>query len=149
MDFVNPGLLDTYAKFKREFEGPIVRGRQPGATKKVVEMGVARGESLGKITGEFVLRRTSEILEKYLPMKCTPILDRIKLTVDEYVVFCAPTGLQQRVYKALLESRGLQRCLYEGDMQSHLKAITLMRKICNAVSLVVAKAEKVCSRLAV
>ena len=72
MDFINPGLLDTYAKFKREFEGPIVRGRQPGATKKVVEMGVARGESLGKITGEFVLRRTSEILEKYLPMKCTP-----------------------------------------------------------------------------
>ena len=64
--------------------------------------------------------------------------------VDEYVVFCAPTGLQQRVYKALLESRGLQRCLYEGDAQSHLKAITLMRKICNAVSLVVSKAEKVC-----
>jgi hypothetical protein len=44
VDFVNPGLLDTYAKFKREFEGPIVRGRQPGGTQKVVEMGVARGE---------------------------------------------------------------------------------------------------------
>jgi DNA repair and recombination protein RAD54B len=72
VDFVNPGLLDTYAKFKREFEGPIARGRQPGGTKKVVEMGVARGETLGKITGEFVLRRMSEILAKYLPMKCTP-----------------------------------------------------------------------------
>jgi len=63
--------------------------------------------------------------------------------VDEFVVFCAPTGLQQRVYQALLESRGLQRCLYEGDAQSHLKAITLMRKICNAVSLAVSKAEQV------
>ena len=63
--------------------------------------------------------------------------------IDEFVVFCAPTGLQKRVYKALLESRGLQKCLYEGDAQSHLKAITLMRKICNAVSLVASKAEKV------
>ena len=81
VDFVNPGLLDTYAKFKREFEGPIVRGRQPGGTKKVVEMGVARGETLGKITGEFVLRRTSEILAKYLPMKRTFSLGMVGVDV--------------------------------------------------------------------
>ena len=65
------------------------------------------------------------------------------LTLDEYVVFCAPTILQQRVYKTLLESQGLQSCLYQGDANAHLKAITLMRKICNAVSLVTAKAQQV------
>ena len=50
---------------------------------------------------------------------------------------------RQKVYKALLESPSFQNCLYHGDSNSHLKAITLMRKICNAVSLVISKAEQV------
>jgi DNA repair and recombination protein RAD54B len=59
------------------------------------------------------------------------------------VVFCAPTTLQKKVYKVLLESPSFQNCLYHGDSNAHLKAITLMRKICNAVSLIRSKAEQV------
>jgi len=69
-EVVNPGLLGEERSFKREVEGPIVRGRQPGARKKDVEIGVARGEALGKLTGMFVLRRAAEILTSYLPPKC-------------------------------------------------------------------------------
>lgn len=61
--------------------------------------------------------------------------------VDEYVVFCAPTTLQRRVYKALLESQGLLNCLYHGDINAHLKAITIMRKICNSITLIKSKVQ--------
>jgi DNA repair and recombination protein RAD54B len=71
VDFVNPGLLETYATFKKAFEMPIVKSRQPGAKKKDIELGKGRSEALSKLTGMFVLRRTSEILSQYLPMKCT------------------------------------------------------------------------------
>ena len=74
VDFVNPGLLDTYAVFKKTFEQPIVRARQPGATRKVVELGRGRSVALSEITKMFVLRRTSEILTTYLPSKCAPSL---------------------------------------------------------------------------
>jgi DNA repair and recombination protein RAD54B len=70
VDFVNPGLLDTYAVFKKTFEAPIVRARQPGAGKKVVELGKGRSEALSALTKMFVLRRTSEIISTYLPSKC-------------------------------------------------------------------------------
>lgn len=45
-DFVNPGLLESYSTFKKEFENPIVRSRQPGASKKDVEKGKARNEEV-------------------------------------------------------------------------------------------------------
>jgi DNA repair and recombination protein RAD54B len=70
VDFVNPGLLDTYASFKKNFEIPIVKARQPGAGKKVIELGKGRSKTLSSLTGMFVLRRTSEILTAYLPTKC-------------------------------------------------------------------------------
>jgi hypothetical protein len=63
--------------------------------------------------------------------------------VDEYVVFCGPTRLQRLVYKALLESQGLFNCLHHGDISVHLKAITIMRKICNAVTLIKSKVHSV------
>jgi len=68
-DFVNPGLLETYSTFRREFENPIVKSRQPGVSKKDVEKGKARSDELARITAMFVLRRTAEILSKYLPPK--------------------------------------------------------------------------------
>jgi len=58
-------------------------------------------------------------------------------------VFCSPSGLQKKVYRALLESAAFQNCLYHGDMNAHLKAITVMRKICNSVSLTATKAQQV------
>jgi DNA repair and recombination protein RAD54B len=59
------------------------------------------------------------------------------------VVFCAPTTLQRRVYKALLENQTLWNCLYNGDFKAHLKAITVMRKICNAINLIKSKIHSV------
>jgi hypothetical protein len=73
-DFVNPGLLGSYSTFKKEFENPILKSRQPGVTKKDIEKGKARSEELARITSQFILRRTSEILSAYLPPKSTNCL---------------------------------------------------------------------------
>jgi DNA repair and recombination protein RAD54B len=144
VDFVNPGLLGSSASFKKNYEVPIVKARQPNARKEVMDLGRKKSEELSLVTGMFMLRRTSEILTKYLPRK-RMVRKRERLMIDEYVVFCKPSGLQERAYLALLQSQGLKNCLYQDDMSSHLKAITLMRKLCNGVSLVSSKVESVLS----
>jgi DNA repair and recombination protein RAD54B len=71
-DFVNPGLLESYATFRKGFENPILKSRQPGISKKDVEKGKGRSDELARITAMFVLRRTADILSAYLPPKSSP-----------------------------------------------------------------------------
>ncbi|TVY82311.1 DNA repair and recombination protein RAD54B [Lachnellula suecica] len=128
VDFVNPGLLGKYNTFKKEFEGPIVKSRQPGALERDVEKGVARGEELSSLTKMFILRRTAEILSKYLPPK------------TEYVLFCNPTQAQVQVYDHVLKSPFFGKVI--GSPEASLQLITMLKKICNAPSLL-AKKDKV------
>jgi len=72
VDFVNPGLLESYATFRKEFENPILKSRQPGVSRKDVEKGKGRSDELARITSMFILRRTAEILSAYLPPKSLP-----------------------------------------------------------------------------
>lgn len=43
--------------------------RQPGASKELVSLGEERGAELNRMTQLFVLRRTQDINNKYLPPK--------------------------------------------------------------------------------
>ncbi|KAF4637890.1 hypothetical protein G7Y89_g182 [Cudoniella acicularis] len=122
-DFVNPGLLGKYNTFKKEFEGPIMRSRQPGASDSDVEKGTTRGEELASLTKMFILRRTAEVIAKYLPPK------------TEYVLFCNPTQAQVEVYHHVLASPIFGKML--GSSESSLQLITLLKKVCNAPSLLV------------
>lgn len=125
IDLVNPGVLGTFKAFVREFEGPIVRSRQPEATRKDIEKGEARGEELRELTSQFMLRRTADILAKYLPPK------------SEYVLFCNPTPSQANFYRHVLASPMSQSIL--GNSESALQLITILKKICNSPSLLSAK----------
>ncbi len=69
MDFVNPGVLGTASSFRSVFEQPIMRGRQSQAKPEEKIIGEKRSEELIRLTSLFVLRRTAEINEKYLPPK--------------------------------------------------------------------------------
>lgn len=42
IDFVNPGLLENYSAFKRVFEDPIVRSRQPDCSSSEAALGLER-----------------------------------------------------------------------------------------------------------
>lgn len=122
VDFVNPGLLATYNTFKKEFEGPILRSRQPEASKADIEKGTAREAELSSLTRMFILRRTAEIMAEFLKPK------------TEYVVFCKPTQAQVQVYNHVLQSPFCGKVL-GGGTESSLQLITLLKKVCNAPSL--------------
>ncbi|OJJ45577.1 hypothetical protein ASPZODRAFT_68468 [Penicilliopsis zonata CBS 506.65] len=126
VDLVNPGVLGTLKAFIREFEGPIVKSRQPEATRKDIEKGEARSEELRNLTSQFILRRTADILAKYLPPK------------TEYVLFCRPTPTQANLYRNVLASPVFQGIL--GSSESALQLITILKKLCNSPSLLSGKA---------
>ncbi|KAI9814176.1 MAG: helicase [Pycnora praestabilis] len=121
VDFINPGLLGTYKTFMKEFEGPIVKSRQPGALRKDLEKGEARSEELASLTKMFILRRTAEILSKYLPRK------------TEYVLFCRPTAAQASIYRAVLTSPTFNSIL--GSPEAALQLINVLKKVCNSPTL--------------
>ncbi|KAL3492837.1 dsDNA-dependent ATPase [Aspergillus germanicus] len=121
VDLVNPGVLGSFKSFIKEFEVPIVRSRQPEATEKDIEKGEARNEELRELTSKFMLRRTADILAKYLPPK------------TEYVLFCKPTNTQAKIYQSVLESPVFQSVI--GNSESALQLITILKKLCNSPSL--------------
>ncbi|KAI7282363.1 DNA repair protein [Hortaea werneckii] len=128
VDFVNPGLLNKYTTFKREFETPILKSQQPGASAQDLEKGEARSEELASITGMFILRRTAEILAKYLPQK------------TEHVLFCRPTAAQAAVYRAIIGSPVFNAAL--GSPAVSLELINVLKKVCNSPTLLLKKGEK-------
>jgi DNA repair and recombination protein RAD54B len=121
IDFVNPGLLGKRSAFKREFENPIVRSRQPNASESELEKGEARWKELVALTGQFIIRRTAEVLAKYLPPK------------TEHIVFCKPTAAQAAAYRSILSSPTFAVALGNTDMA--LQLINVLKKICNSPSL--------------
>ncbi|KAJ5642358.1 DNA repair and recombination protein [Penicillium lividum] len=125
VDLVNPGILGTFKGFVKDFETPIVRSRQPEATRKEIEKGEFRSEELRELTSKFILRRTADILAKYLPPK------------TEYVLFCNPTRSQATIYQAVLASPIFQSAM--GNSESALQLITILKKLCNSPSLLTAK----------
>ena len=80
-------------------------------------------ERLADLTQHLVLRRTSDVINKFLPPK----------TVN--VVFCRPSQYQAFVYCAEVE-RLLSEVLLGGGGAGHLEAISNLRKLCNAPGLV-------------
>ncbi|KAK1077068.1 helicase [Friedmanniomyces endolithicus] len=128
VDFVNPGLLNKYPVFKREFETPILKSQQPGASSKELEKGEARSKELAEITSMFILRRTAEVLSKYLPPK------------TEYVVFCRPTPAQIKVYQAIIGSPTFNAAL--GSTSVSLELINVLKKVCNSPTLLLKKNDK-------
>ena len=121
VDFVNPDLLGSSKKFTQQFEVPIIRSRQPEATKKEIELGEARSEELACLTSLFILRRTADVLSKYLPPK------------SEYILLCRPTANQAAVYQHVLANPVFQTAL--GNCEASLQLITVLKKVCNSPSL--------------
>ena len=126
VDFVNPGLLGSYKEFAKQFEGPIIRSRQPGALDKDIDRGEAQSVELASMTSVFILRRTVEVLSKYLPTK------------TEFVLLCRPTAAQVSTYQHVLACPTFQAAL--SNSEASLQLITVLKKVCNSPSLLSGKA---------
>uniref|UniRef100_A0A452VGF3 DNA repair and recombination protein RAD54-like n=1 Tax=Ursus maritimus TaxID=29073 RepID=A0A452VGF3_URSMA len=118
--FVNCGLLGTAHEFKKHFELPILKGRDAAASEADRQLGEERLRELTSIVNRCLIRRTSDILSKYLPVKI------------EQVVCCRLTSLQTELYKRFLRQAKPAEELREGKMSvSSLSSITLLKKLCN------------------
>ncbi|KAI8142910.1 P-loop containing nucleoside triphosphate hydrolase protein [Fennellomyces sp. T-0311] len=121
-DFANPELLGTPSEFRRNFENPILRGRDADASEKERQISDEKVAEFWAIVSKFTIRRTNDILNKYLPTKY------------EHVVFCKLAPLQRKLYDVFLTNPEVKKLL-RGQTSQPLKVITLLKKLCNHPSL--------------
>ncbi|XP_055083833.1 DNA repair and recombination protein RAD54B [Periophthalmus magnuspinnatus] len=124
IDFVNPGILGSSTAYRKVYEEPILRSRQPSCTEEERVLGEERAAELSRLTGMFILRRTQEIINRYLP----PRLD--------WTLFCSLSPLQHDLYRHLLCHRVFRSCLMDNaQTHTHLACITALKKLCNLPGL--------------
>ncbi|SCU81942.1 LAFA_0C08108g1_1 [Lachancea sp. 'fantastica'] len=124
LNFSNPGLLGSRNEFRRNFELPILQGRDAEADPAEIEKGDKKLQELSNIVSKFIIRRTNDILSKYLPCKY------------EHVIFVNLKPFQKNVYEQMIKLRESQIKNKDGEKGSNkgeqpLKHIGMLKKLCN------------------
>ena len=125
--FVNQEILGSASEFKKRYENPILRGRDAAASDYEQQQGQERLEELISIVKRCMIRRTSDLLSKYLPSKI------------ELIVCCSLSPLQQSLYTGFIKSKEFTRMTNDSEIKgtnASLKAITFLKKLCNHPELV-------------
>ncbi|KAF8343917.1 DNA repair protein, SNF2 family [Cantharellus anzutake] len=122
LDFANPNFLGSRNEFRRRFENAIIKGRDADSSAADKTASIERMRELNELVTKFIIRRTNDLLSKYLPVKY------------EHVIFCRPSALQVSLYKFFTNSKDIQ-ILLKGSGSQPLKAIDLLRKLCNTPQL--------------
>jgi DNA repair and recombination protein RAD54 and RAD54-like protein len=118
LTFANPNYLGTRMEFRKQFEIPILRGRDADASDADQSRGNQCLADLSEKVNKFIIRRTNDILSKYLPVKY------------EHVVFCNLAPFQKDLYNHFIQSPEI-KSLLRGKGSQPLKAIGLLKKLCN------------------
>jgi DNA repair and recombination RAD54-like protein len=118
LNFANPNYLGTRADFHKQYELPILRGRDADGTDEDRKKGDERLRELLTLVNKFIIRRTNDILSKYLPVKY------------EHVVFCNLAPFQKDLYNHFIQSPEI-KSLLRGKGSQPLKAIGMLKKLCN------------------
>ena len=118
LNFANPSLLGTRMEFRKQYELPILRGRDAAGTEADQTKGNERLAELLALVNKFIIRRTNDILSKYLPVKY------------EHVVFCNLAPFQLDLYNHFIQSPEI-KSLLRGKGSQPLKAIGMLKKLCN------------------
>ena len=118
LNFANPNLLGTRMEFRKKYELPILRGRDAAGTDADRKKGDECLAELLTLVNKFIIRRTNDILSKYLPVKY------------EHVVFCNLAPFQKDLYNYFIRSPDI-KSLLRGKGSQPLKAIGMLKKLCN------------------
>ncbi|KAH0562093.1 hypothetical protein GP486_003209 [Trichoglossum hirsutum] len=118
LNFANPNLLGTHNEFRKKYELPILRGRDAAGSDLDRQRGDECLAELLTLVNRFIIRRTNDILSKYLPVKY------------EHVVFCNPAPFQMDLYNYFIQSPDI-KSLLRGKGSQPLKAIGMLKKLCN------------------
>ncbi|KAF9265480.1 hypothetical protein L218DRAFT_957061 [Marasmius fiardii PR-910] len=118
LNFANPNFLGSKNDFRKNFENSIIRGRDASASDNVKAESERKLKELGGLVTKFIIRRTNDLLSKYLPVKY------------EQVVFCGLSEFQLSLYRLFISSPEIKALLRGTDSQP-LKAINILKKLCN------------------
>jgi DNA repair and recombination RAD54-like protein len=118
LHFANPNYLGTRMEFRKKFELPILRGRDAAGSDVDKQKSDEALKELAKLVDKFIIRRTNDILSKYLPRKY------------EHVVFCKLAPFQMDLYNHFIHSPDI-KSLVRGKGSQPLKAIGMLKKLCN------------------
>lgn len=114
LNFANPGYLGSRADFRKNYENAILRGRDADASEAERQKGDSKLNELSKLVSKFIIRRTNDILSKYLPVKY------------EYVVFVGFSEIQRALYEHFVKTEANMSLI----SSQPLKAIDLLKKLC-------------------
>lgn len=118
LNFANPNILGTRNEFHKKYEMPILRGRDADGSDEDRKKGDECVTELLNVVNKFIIRRTNDILSKYLPVKY------------EHVVFCQLAPFQTDLYNHFIQSPDI-KSLLRGKGSQPLKAIGILKKLCN------------------
>jgi DNA repair and recombination protein RAD54 and RAD54-like protein len=118
LNFANPNYLGSRNDFRKRFELPILRGRDAAGSDVDRQKGDEAITELLALVNKFIIRRTNDILSKYLPVKY------------EHVVFCNLAPFQMDLYNHFIQSPDI-KSLLRGKGSQPLKAIGILKKLCN------------------
>ncbi|KAL3125930.1 hypothetical protein niasHT_009459 [Heterodera trifolii] len=129
INFVNPGLLGPAQEFRKRFENIILKGRDADASMEQQQLGEQKLQELLGLVTRCIIRRTSALLTKYLPVKY------------ELLCICGFTELQEKLYRTLIrhmdsEIRRQERSKGGVNNNTTLAFITNLKKLCNHPQLI-------------
>jgi len=99
-NFVCPLKLGDTSSFRAVFERPLARMRESDCTPEERHLGSERTRTLQELLSSYMLRRTQEVNQRYLPEGQT----------IQYI-FCRPTPTQKTAYEAVLRGKDVSKIL--------------------------------------
>jgi SNF2 family DNA or RNA helicase len=133
VSFVNPKIFENEEKFRKVFEEPVLKSREPDADDKSREEGLARIVTLTEMISPFILRRTFHTNMQYLPPK------------RESTIFFKLTPMQIDIYEKLLielKDSAMQNVNVGKGKSPALSLLTTLKKLCNSPVLLSEMAKK-------
>jgi DNA repair and recombination RAD54-like protein len=138
LNFANPNFLGSKNDFRKNFENHIIRGRDAMASDLIKAESEKKLKELGGLVTKFIIRRTNDLLSKYCLLLLSvhylfdfPIQTIFVVPVKyEQVVFCGLSEFQLSLYRLFISSPEI-KALLRGAQSQPLKAINILKKLCN------------------
>ncbi|KAJ8613667.1 hypothetical protein CTAYLR_003158 [Chrysophaeum taylorii] len=118
VNFTNPSIFGSKENFVKQYERPILRGREPDATDAHKRIAANAQKDLSTISDKFIIRRMNRLNAQHLPPKLTQ------------VVCCALTEPQRLMYTYLLAERDKEHAT-RGSVKDSLGYVQQLQKLCN------------------
>ena len=123
VNFCNPNVLGSLSHFRKKYENPILRAREPDASKRDIDKAEILQKELSTIVNEFILKRGNILNAQHLPPKLVQFL------------CCKLTPLQEKLYECVLNSKEA-RHLRDGKQTNTLNSLRHMLSICSHPDLI-------------